>query len=69
MKITSGSNPSIAREVDQLYGEIISAGTWMASLIKVAEAAKIFEISQRDLNFALVNELSVIFDRLGIYTL
>lgn len=68
-KITSGSTPEVADEVDALYGGIIKAGTWKASSIKVAEAAKVIENSQRDLNIAFVNELSVIFDRLGIDTL
>lgn len=68
-KITSGSTPEIADAVDALYGGIIKAGTWKASSIKVAEAAKVIENSQRDLNIAFVNELSVIFDRLGIDTL
>lgn len=68
-KITSGSNESTAKEVDELYCEIIEAGTWSASSIKVAEAAKVIENSQRDLNIAFVNELSVIFERLGIDTL
>jgi UDP-N-acetyl-D-galactosamine dehydrogenase len=68
-KITSGSTPAIADEVDNLYQQIISAGTWKASSIKVAEAAKVIENSQRDLNIAFVNELSVIFDRIGIDTL
>lgn len=67
-KITSGSTPEIALVVDQLYGSIISAGTFPAASIKVAEAAKVIENTQRDLNIALVNELSVIFDRLGIDT-
>ncbi len=67
-KITSGSNPEIANEVDALYASIIKAGTWKASSLKVAEAAKVIENSQRDLNIAFVNELSVIFDRLGIDT-
>jgi UDP-N-acetyl-D-glucosamine/UDP-N-acetyl-D-galactosamine dehydrogenase len=67
-KITSGSTPQIADEVNNLYGSIIKAGTWKASSIKVAEAAKVIENSQRDLNIAFVNELSVIFDRLGIDT-
>ena len=66
-KITSGSTPQIADEVNDLYGSIIKAGTWKASSIKVAEAAKVIENSQRDL-IAFVNELSVIFDRLGIDT-
>jgi UDP-N-acetyl-D-galactosamine dehydrogenase len=68
-KITSGSNNAVALEVDMLYQEIIAAGTWRASSIKVAEAAKVIENSQRDLNIAFVNELSVIFDRLGIDTI
>lgn len=68
-KITSGSNKAAALEIDELYSSIIDAGTWMASSIKVAEAAKVIENSQRDLNIAFVNELSVIFDRLNIDTL
>lgn len=68
-KITSGSIPEIAELVDQVYSSIITAGTHKASSIKVAEAAKVIENTQRDLNIALVNELSVIFDRLGIDTL
>lgn len=68
-KITSGSTPEVAEEVDALYREIITAGTWKASSLKVAEAAKVIENSQRDLNIAFVNELSVIFDRIGIDTL
>lgn len=68
-KITSGSTPEIAEAVDALYQTIIKAGTWKASSLKVAEAAKVIENSQRDLNIAFVNELSVIFDRLGIDTI
>ena len=68
-KITSGSTLKAADEIDELYGSIITAGTWKASSLKVAEAAKVIENSQRDLNIAFVNELSVIFDRLGIDTL
>ena len=68
-KITSGSTPDIAEKVDALYQSIIMAGTYRATSIKVAEAAKVIENTQRDLNIALVNELSVIFDRLGIDTL
>lgn len=68
-KITSGSTPEIAEIVDSLYASIITAGTHKASSIKVAEAAKVIENTQRDLNIALVNELSVIFDRIGIDTL
>jgi UDP-N-acetyl-D-galactosamine dehydrogenase len=68
-KITSGSIPAIAKEIDILYNSIISAGTFPASSIKVAEAAKVIENTQRDLNIALTNELSVIFGRLGIDTI
>jgi UDP-N-acetyl-D-galactosamine dehydrogenase len=68
-KITSGSTPEIAEAVDELYRTIITAGTHKASSLKVAEAAKVIENTQRDLNIALVNELSVIFERLGIDTL
>ncbi len=68
-KITSGSTPTVADEVDALYSSIIKAGTWKASSIKVAEAAKVIENTQRDLNIAFVNELSIIFERIGIDTL
>jgi len=68
-KITSGSTPEVADAVDALYRDIITAGTHKASSIKVAEAAKVIENTQRDLNIALINELSVIFARLGIDTL
>ena len=68
-KITSGSTPEVADKVDAVYASIITAGTHKASSIKVAEAAKVIENTQRDLNIALVNELSVIFERLGIDTL
>ena len=68
-KITSGSTPAVADEVDALYNSIIQAGTYKASSLKVAEAAKVIENSQRDLNIAFVNELSVIFERIGIDTL
>ncbi|WDZ51166.1 Vi polysaccharide biosynthesis UDP-N-acetylglucosamine C-6 dehydrogenase TviB [Acinetobacter vivianii] len=68
-KITSGSTPEVADKVDAVYASIITAGTHKASSIKVAEAAKVIENTQRDLNIALVNELSVIFDRLGIDTI
>ncbi len=67
-KITSGSTSEVADEVDALYNVIIKAGTWKASSIKVAEAAKVIENSQRDLNIAFVNELAVIFERIGIDT-
>lgn len=68
-KITSGSTPDVADVVDQLYSRIITAGTYKASSIKVAEAAKVIENTQRDLNIALMNELSVLFERLNIDTL
>ena len=68
-KITSGSTPEVADAVDALYLSIITAGTHKATSLKVAEAAKVIENTQRDLNIALVNELSVIFERLGIDTL
>jgi UDP-N-acetyl-D-glucosamine/UDP-N-acetyl-D-galactosamine dehydrogenase len=68
-KVTSGSTPEVAETVDQLYQEIITAGTYKASSIKVAEAAKVIENTQRDLNIALMNELSLIFKKLGIDTL
>lgn len=67
-KVTSGSTPEIAEEIDQLYAETITAGTHRASSIKVAEAAKVIENTQRDLNIALINELSMIFARLKIDT-
>lgn len=69
VKVTSGSCVEISRQIDHLYASIIQAGTYMASSIKVAEAAKVIENTQRDINIALVNELSVIFNRLGIDTL
>jgi len=68
VKVTSGSTPEIADKVDALYQEIIKAGTHKASSIKVAEAAKVIENTQRDLNIALINELAMIFDKAGIDT-
>ena len=68
-KVTSGSTPEAAVWVDCFYGSIIKAGTHLASSLKVAEAAKVIENTQRDLNIALVNELSMIFRKLGIDTL
>jgi UDP-N-acetyl-D-galactosamine dehydrogenase len=68
-KVTSGSTHDVAESVDQLYKEIITAGTHKASSIRVAEAAKVIENTQRDLNIALMNELSLIFNKLGIDTL
>lgn len=67
-KVTSGSTPEIAEKVDQLYKRVIKAGTHKASSIKVAEAAKVIENSQRDINIAFVNELALIFERMGIDT-
>ena len=67
-KVTSGSNPSTAQKVDALYNEIIEAGTFRASTIKIAEAAKVIENAQRDINIAFVNELAKIFDNLNIDT-
>ncbi len=69
LKVTSGSTPEIAEFVDQLYLSIITAGTHRASSIKVAEAAKVIENTQRDVNIALINELSIIFNKLNIDTL
>jgi len=68
-KVTSGSTPEVADFVDRLYGSIITAGTHKASCIKVAEAAKVIENTQRDLNIALVNDLAILFNKLGIDTL
>ena len=68
VKVTSGSTPQIAEIVNNLYGSIISAGTHMASSIKVAEAAKVIENTQRDVNIGLINELAIIFDKLQIDT-
>ena len=68
-KITSGSTLEVAKAVDALYSSIVTAGTFPASSLRVAEAAKVIENTQRDINIALVNELSVIFQRLGIDTL
>ncbi len=68
LKVTAGSTPEIAKKVDNLYKSVITAGTHMAPSIKVAEAAKVIENSQRDINIAFVNELSVIFNKLGIDT-
>ena len=67
-KVTSGSTPDVADEVNQLYSSIITAGTYKAESICVAEAAKVIENTQRDLNIALVNELAIIFNKMGIDT-
>jgi len=69
LKVTSGSTPEIAEFVDRLYGSVITAGTHKASSLKVAEAAKVIENTQRDLNIALVNDLAKLFNKLGIDTL
>ncbi len=69
LKVTSGSTPAVADFVDKIYKSIITAGTHKASSIKVAEAAKVIENTQRDLNIALINELALIFNKLGIDTL
>jgi len=68
LKVTSGSTPAIGKKVDELYASVITAGTHLAPSIKVAEAAKVIENSQRDINIAFVNELSMIFGKLGIDT-
>jgi len=68
LKVTSGSTEKIAKKVDELYKTIVKAGTHLAPSIKVAEAAKIIENTQRDLNIAFVNELSIIFNKIGINT-
>jgi UDP-N-acetyl-D-galactosamine dehydrogenase len=68
LKVTSGSTPDVAEFVDSLYKSIITAGTHKASSIRVAEAAKVIENTQRDLNIALINELAIIFNKLGIDT-
>ncbi|RLD58674.1 MAG: Vi polysaccharide biosynthesis UDP-N-acetylglucosamine C-6 dehydrogenase TviB [Bacteroidetes bacterium] len=68
-KVTAGSTPEVGKKVDELYKRVVTAGTHLASSIKVAEAAKVIENSQRDINIAFVNELAVIFNRMGIDTL
>lgn len=68
LKVTSGSTPEIAKVIDNLYKEVIEAGTHLASGIEVAEASKVIENTQRDVNIALINELALIFDQMGIDT-
>ncbi len=68
LKVTSGSTPEVAKRVDELYSNIIEAGTHLASSIKVAEASKVIENTQRDVNIGLINELAHIFERIGIDT-
>ena len=69
LKVTSGSTPEVAERVDALYASVITAGTHRASSMKVAEAAKVIENTQRDLNIALINDLAILFNKLGIDTL
>jgi UDP-N-acetyl-D-galactosamine dehydrogenase len=68
IKVTSGSTPEIAQKVDELYRQVITAGTYLASSIKVAEASKVIENTQRDVNIALINEFALIFNQMGIDT-
>ena len=68
LKVTAGSTPEVAKKVDDLYASVITAGTHLASSIKVAEASKVIENTQRDVNIALINELALIFDTMGIDT-
>src|SRR5690606_35225403 len=68
LKVTSGSSPEAAERVDRLYASIVTAGTHCAPSIRVAEAAKVIENTQRDLNIALINELAIIFARMGLDT-
>ena len=68
LKVTAGSTPEITQQVDDLYKQVITAGTYMASSIKVAEASKVIENTQRDVNIALMNELALIFDQMDIDT-
>jgi UDP-N-acetyl-D-glucosamine/UDP-N-acetyl-D-galactosamine dehydrogenase len=68
LKVTAGSTPEIAKQVDDLYKQVITAGTYMAPSIKVAEASKVIENTQRDVNIALINELALIFDQMDIDT-
>lgn len=68
LKVTSGSTPEVAKQVDQMYQEVITAGTYLAPSIQVAEASKVVENTQRDVNIALINELALIFNQMGIDT-
>lgn len=68
LKVTSGSTPKVARFVDDLYGSVVTAGTYLSPSIRVAEAAKVIENTQRDVNIALINELAMLFNRLDIDT-
>ena len=68
LKVTSGSTPEIAKQIDELYNKVITAGTYLAPSIRVAEASKVIENIQRDVNVALINELALIFNQMGIDT-
>ena len=68
LKVTSGSTPEIAKKIDNLYKQVIDAGTYMAPSIKIAEASKVIENTQRDVNIALINELALIFNKMDIDT-
>src|SRR6185295_1825441 len=68
VKVTAGSTPEAAALIDELYRSIVAAGTHKASSVRVAEAAKVIENTQRDVNIALINELSIIFNKLGLDT-
>ena len=68
VKVVSGSTPSVTKLIDKLYSSIIDAGTYVAKSIKIAEAAKVIENSQRDINIAFINELAIIFNRMNIDT-
>ncbi len=68
LKVTAGSTPAIGKKVNDLYASVITAGTYLAPTIKVAEAAKVIENSQRDINIAFINELAIIFNKLDIDT-
>jgi UDP-N-acetyl-D-galactosamine dehydrogenase len=68
-KVVSGSTPEVAKKIDELYASIITVGTYLAPSIKVAEAAKVIENAQRDINIAFVNELALIFDKMGLDTM
>ena len=68
LKVTSGSTPEIAKTVDRIYNSVLSAGTFKVSSIKIAEAAKVIENTQRDINIAFINELAMLFNKLDIDT-
>ena len=66
IKLTSGSNPVVARKINELYKKVIPAGTYLCSSIRVAEASKVIENTQRDVNIAFVNELTILFDKINL---